>query len=52
MANAGHPNKTIAYDFGIACGPSRFNVVTKMEAASLSQLIRIALTGRFVGKTA
>ncbi len=43
---AGHPNKTIAYDLGISPRTVeiyRANVMTKMQASSLSDLIRMAL---------
>jgi two-component system, LuxR family, response regulator FixJ len=49
---AGHPNKTIAYDLGISPRTIeiyRANVMTKMEAASLSELVRMALVAGVLG---
>jgi len=43
---AGHPNKTIAYDLGISprtVEVYRANLMTKMSARSLSELIRMAI---------
>jgi two-component system response regulator FixJ len=43
---AGHPNKTIAYDLGISprtVEVYRANVMTKMQAKSLSELVRLAI---------
>src|SRR5262249_4022337 len=43
---AGRPNKTIAYDLGISprtVEVYRANVMTKMEAATLSDLVRMAI---------
>jgi len=51
---AGHPNKTIAFDLGISPRTVeiyRANVMTKMKAASLSDLVRIALVGGIVDAT-
>jgi two-component system response regulator FixJ len=45
---AGHPNKTIAFDLGISPRTVeiyRANVMTKMRAGSLSDLVRLALIG-------
>jgi two-component system response regulator FixJ len=45
---AGHPNKTIAYDHGISPRTVeiyRANLMSKMKAASLSDLVRMALIG-------
>ncbi len=49
---SGLPNKTIAYDHGISprtVEVYRANVMTKMQAKSLSDLVRMALIGGIVG---
>jgi two-component system response regulator FixJ len=52
---AGHPNKTIAFDLGISARTVeiyRANVMTKMQASSLSDLVRMALiSGVLTGGT-
>jgi two-component system, LuxR family, response regulator FixJ len=51
---AGHPNKTIAFDLGISARTVevyRANVMTKMKAGSLSELVRMALIAGRDGET-
>ena len=46
---AGHPNKTIAYDLGISprtVEVYRANLMAKMQARSLSELIRMAILAK------
>jgi two-component system, LuxR family, response regulator FixJ len=49
---AGHANKQIAYDLGISPRTIeiyRANLMTKMQAASLSDLVRMALVAGILG---
>ncbi|UCF77047.1 MAG: response regulator transcription factor FixJ [Betaproteobacteria bacterium] len=49
---AGHPNKTMAYNLGISPRTVeiyRANVMTKMHASSLSDLVRMALIAGLLG---
>jgi two-component system, LuxR family, response regulator FixJ len=51
---AGHPNKTIAYDLGISPRTVeiyRANVMTKMNASSLSDLVRMAIVSGILSST-
>jgi two-component system response regulator FixJ len=51
---AGHPNKTIAFDLGISPRTVeiyRANLMTKMAANSLSDLVRMALLADILGET-
>jgi two-component system response regulator FixJ len=52
---AGHPNKTIAYDLGISprtVEVYRANLMTKMGARSLSDLIRMAIIAKVAPRRA
>ena len=49
---AGHANKTIAFDLGISARTVevyRANLMTKMQAGSFSELVRMALTAGVAG---
>jgi two-component system response regulator FixJ len=51
---SGNPNKTIAYDLGISPRTVeiyRANLMTKMNATSLSDLVRMALVAGILGRT-
>jgi two-component system response regulator FixJ len=50
---SGHPNKTIAHNLGISPRTVeiyRANVMTKMNATSLSELVRLALVAELLGQ--
>ena len=49
---AGNPNKTIAFDLGISprtVEVYRANLMTKMDAGSLSELVRMAIVAGVIG---
>ena len=49
---AGNPNKTIAFDLGISprtVEVYRANLMTKMDAGSLSELVRLAIVAGVIG---
>jgi two-component system, LuxR family, response regulator FixJ len=51
---AGHANKQIAFDLGISprtVEVYRANLMTKMQASSLSELVRMAITAEILGAT-
>jgi two-component system response regulator FixJ len=51
---AGHPNKTIAYDLGISPRTVeiyRANLMTKMNAASLSDVVRMAIVAGILDRS-
>jgi len=52
---AGHPNKTIAYDLSLSprtVEVHRANLMTKMGAKSLSDLVRMAMLAKLAANTA
>ena len=52
---AGRPNKQIAFDLGISprtVEVYRANLMSKMEASSLSELVRMAIISEIIGTTA